>query len=531
MRNRSLLLPVRLTSVALGAGLVLAAIAAPAVANAQAFPFPSTNVQPATGKFVTSVLTSHELQAAYAAWRSQLIRTCDGRGSRMIYPETNNDTRSEGVGYGMVIAAYMGDQATFDGLWDFYQSHSNQGLMNWLINDCTQVGDVGSASDADIDAAFGLIVADRQWGGYAGDAGGIIQQIRTRLFNGACGGILLAGSNFANCGCVNPSYIPPAYYPAFAEYDDAAFWTGARNSTYTYLAAAQQDTTGLVPAWSNSGGGTNLTNCNPQVSGGGQTSEFQADAARTPWRVSADWLWTGEPRAGAFLTPMARFATSAPNRITHIVDRYQLDGAPLPGANGGNAPINATTLDATERRSTFTMGGFATAMTASSQQNLDRFTGAWQGLYVPGDSFETYRAFNNSLALLYGLFVTGFMWDPVGADPVAVQPPALNPPVAGNLIVNGDFDEGLLGWRMENPRRSGRRGVLPCTRPAKCTCVIQKITGGADQQYMVRLCQPVTLQAGQNYRMSVRARAAEPRVMRMFVGQRNEPYATYLVAR
>jgi hypothetical protein len=526
MRNRSLLLPVKLSSIALGAGLVLAGVSASSVASAQAFPFPSTNVQPGNGKFVTSVLTSHELRAKYDEWRSEVIRACPGRGSRMIYPETNGVTASEGIGYGMVIAAYMGDQATFDGLWTFYQSHSNQGLMDWLINDCNQVGDGGSAADADIDAAFGLIVADRQWGGYAGDAAGILQQVRTRLFNNGCSGILLAGSNFANCGCVNPSYIPPGYYRAFGEYDDATFWNGARNSTYTYLAATQLDATGLVPAWSNSGGGTNLTNCNPQVSGGGQPSEFQADAARTPWRVAADWLWTGEPRAGAFLTPMARFAASAPNRITNIVDRYQLTGAPLPGPNGGNNPLNAATIDADTRRSTFTMGGFATAMTASSQDNIDQFTGAWRGLYAPGDTVAGYRAFNNSLAILYGILVTGFMWDPVGTDPTPVVEPALQEQ-PGSILTNGDFDEGVLGWNTEN-----LGGVLAegfsVHENGEVHVLLQKVTGLPNDQYMVRMKQQVTLQAGQNYRLSLRARAAEPRLLRVFVGQRDVPYMTYL---
>lgn len=516
----------RIFNVALGVAAAGCVVATPSLASAQSFPFPSTNVQAGAGRVVTPVLTSHEIRAEYEEWVSSLIRACPGRGSRMIYPETNNDTRSEGVGYGMVIAAYMGDQATFDGLWDFYQSHSNQGLMDWLINDCDNVGDGGSAADADIDAAFGLIVADRQWGGYQGDASAILQQVRARLFNGQCGGILLAGSNFANCGCVNPSYIPPGYYRAFAEYDDAAFWTGARDNTYAYLDNAQDPSTGLVPAWSNSTGGTNLSNCNPQVAGGGQTNEFQADAARTPWRVAADLLWTGEPRAAGFLSPIASFAASPPNRITHIVDRYQLGGAPLPPGNLGNNPLDPATLDATERRSSFTMGGFATAMTASTQENIDRFTGAWQSLYVAGDSFDVYRAFNNSLSLLYGLTVTGFMWDPVGADPVPVTEPPLNPQGA-NLVVNGDFDEGLLGWRFENPGRAEGEGFA-MHRDGETRVVVEKITGQPDEQYMVRIGQPITLQANQNYRVSVRARAASPRVIRMFVGQRDEPYAVYL---
>ncbi len=512
----------RFFNVALATALAAATLAVSSSAGAQAFPFPSSNVQPGNGRFITPVLTSHEIRAAYDRWRTNLIRPCPGRGSRVIYPETNGDTRSEGIGYGMVIAAYMGDQTTFDGLWAFYESHSNNGLMNWLINNCDAVGDTGSASDADIDAAFGLIVADKQWGGYAGDASGILAQIRGRLFNPGCGGILLAGSNFSNCGCVNPSYIPPGYYAAFSEYDNAGFWNGALAATYAYLAAAQNDQTGLVPAWSNSTGGTNLNNCNPQVAGGGQTSEFQADAARTPWRVATDLLWHQEARASAFLAPMARFATSPPVRITHVVDRYQLGGAPLPGENGGNNPLDPTTLNALGRRSTFTMGGFATAMTASTQQNLDQFTGAWQSLYAPGDSSGTYRAFGNSLALLYGLLVTGSMWDPAGPNPVRVQPPVVNPE-PGNLLKNGDFDEGLLGWTVENYGATGAAQGYAMHRQGELNILIQ----GVDIADNIALYETIGVQANQNYLMRFRARAAAARRIRLLVQQEGGTYTVY----
>ena len=136
MRNRSLSLPVKLSSVTLGAGLVLAGICAAPTASAQeaAFPFPSTNV--ASGQ-ITSVLTSHELRADYARWVEQVIERCPQGDARMRYPESGNDTRSEGVGYGMVIAAYMGDKQTFDGLWDYYQRTSGDtGLMHWKRTDC-----------------------------------------------------------------------------------------------------------------------------------------------------------------------------------------------------------------------------------------------------------------------------------------------------------------------------------------------------------------------------------------------------------
>jgi endo-1,4-beta-D-glucanase Y len=498
-----------LTGVALGA----AALAQTSVGHAQAFPFPSTNVD---GGTTTDVLTSHELRGLYDFWKSAFIESC-GQDSRMRYPESNNDTRSEGVGYGMVIAAYFGDQQVFDGLWNFYQRHQQGGLMNWRTAGCNASGDTGSAADADIDAAFALIVANRQWPGqgYAADADTILDAIRTQLFDGACQGILLAGSdaNFSNCGCTNPSYSAPAYYRAFAAADSgqAGFWNNARTATYGYLLAAQNDASGLVPAWANSGGGTNLSNCNPQVSGGGSPAQFQADAARTPWRVATDLVWTGIPQASQFLTPMANFAAAAPNRIVQIVDVYSLQGTPL--GVGGTGNLNPATLDATGRRSTFTMGGFATAMTASSEANIDRFTGAWQSMYLPGDSIDGNHAFNTSLALLYGLLVTGYMWDPTAGTPnpaAAPEPALVDQP--GNLFDNGDFDEGLRGWSIEN-FNAGASEAFALHKGGELTVEIQEAEGEA-APWAIPLYQLVSIQAGTNYLISFKARATEARPIR-----------------
>src|SRR5690606_23321922 len=51
---------------------------------------------------------------------------------------------------------------------------------------------------------------------------------------------------------------------------------------------------------------------------------------------------------------------------------------------------------------------------------------------------------------------------------------------------------------------------------------------GAPTPWHLRLSQFVSITAGQRYRISVRARAAEPRLMRLIVAQVNEPFATYL---
>jgi endo-1,4-beta-D-glucanase Y len=521
MRNRSLLLPVRLSSIALGAGLVLAGIVAPSVANGQAFPFPSTNT--AAARLKTDAVTSFEIKDLYQQWLADTIVDC-GNDVTMLYPENvPPDTRSEGVGYGMVISAYMGDAATFEGLWSYYQRTSTGGLMNWRRNGCNgQAVDGlsnGSAADADIDAALGLIVADRQFPnqGYANDARTLLNAIRTRLVEpanrgGNCNGILLPGSEYTGCGCVNPSYIPPGYYVAYASVDaaNAASWNNARNASYTLLAAAQNDTSGFVPAWSTSTGSTQLQNCNFQVAGGGGPEEYQSDAARTPWRVATDYVWTGDMRAQQFLEVMSGFVATQLPRV-RIVDRYNLQGQPL-GANVASA---------LGRRGSFHMGGFATAMTVRSQEDLDSFTGAWSSIYRAGDQLDanTLRAFNSSLALLYGLLVTGTMWNPVGANPTPIAEPAL-PPRGANLLVNGDFTAGLRGWAaqsLSNPDTGDDSDGYMVHKAGEIHARVLKIQ--ATRAYGIQFYQDVSLQAGQNYLVSLRARAAAPRPLRLVIGE------------
>ena len=507
-------------------GTALWLSSAPVAAQTQftgSFPFPSR--KPVMG-LTTDVLTTHELRAQYELWKGRFIERCSQGDARIKYPESNNDTRSEGVGYGMVIAAYFGDQPTFDGLWDYYQRASSNGLMNWRRDGCAAGGggnDTGSAADADIDAAFGLIVANKQWGGYAADASAIVGRIRGALFQNGCQGILLAGSQFAACGCINPSYIPPGYYPAFGAADQAAFWTTARTNSYTYFAAVSDNTTGLVPAWSQSNGGLQLA-CNgtPQVSGGGQTNEFQADAARTPWRVAMDYQWTGDARAKQFLTDIGNFA--AKQRIVQIVTRYSLAGAALEG--GG---------DATGFRSTYTIGGFASAMTATTQENLDAFTGAWQSMYLAGDSTGANNtvsphAFNSSLALLYGLTITGMAWDPTGANPAPVAEAALADQ-PGNLLKNGDFDEGFLNWSMANlndgtiPAGSRAEGYA-MHKNGQLQVRIQR-TSTAKAAFEVRVLQPVSVQMGKNYLISFKASAATPRPIHIGIDLPDAPYTNF----
>ena len=82
--------------------------------------------------------TGKLLRNAYVAWKAKFV-VADGSNQRVLSPEidgpNSNVTVSEGIGYGMLMAAYMGDKALFDGLLGYWKAHrsAQSMLMTWKI--------------------------------------------------------------------------------------------------------------------------------------------------------------------------------------------------------------------------------------------------------------------------------------------------------------------------------------------------------------------------------------------------------------
>jgi hypothetical protein len=73
------------------------------------------------------------LALAYDNWKKRFV-VADSGGFKVIRPENGNDTVSEGIAYGMLIAVYFDDKALFDGLYKYWTSKvATNGLMTWCI--------------------------------------------------------------------------------------------------------------------------------------------------------------------------------------------------------------------------------------------------------------------------------------------------------------------------------------------------------------------------------------------------------------
>jgi endo-1,4-beta-D-glucanase Y len=276
------------------------------------FPFPQ-NRQSANCVYPTGY-TNDVVVAAYNKWKADTVTNMGAGGFRRV-KRTQSDftgtgglalesTVSEGIGYGMLIAVYMNDQALFDDLWKYEQLWPNDktGLMDWYISaDGSMRLGTGPATDADEDMAFALVMADKQWGGYSTTAMNMLMTVSTNDF--ATDGTIKGGDKYANA--VNPSYLAPAFYKVFAAYSGDTRWTTILNKSYMLLASAQNATTGLVPDWS-MGPGTNAS--------------YGYDATRTPFRVALDVCWNGDANAMAFSQKIGAFFAGI--GVANIGDQY-----------------------------------------------------------------------------------------------------------------------------------------------------------------------------------------------------------------
>src|SRR6185295_782249 len=111
--------------------------------NGTNFPFPQNRESP--NCTYPQGYRNEEVKAVYDKWYSDVV-TADGtkdsagmshlRVKRAMEPGLEaGSTVSEGIGYGMIIAVFMGEQKLFDELWKYEQMWlSPSGLMDWYIN-------------------------------------------------------------------------------------------------------------------------------------------------------------------------------------------------------------------------------------------------------------------------------------------------------------------------------------------------------------------------------------------------------------
>lgn len=328
----------------------------------------------------SSIITATTVDRAYLDWKSRFFKSCSD-GSVYVLKDDNSGSKqvaSEGIGYGMLLSVGMGDRETFQGLWDYYKGHRDgNGVMNWLQNPCGGQISGNGASDADLDTAMGLVLADSRWGGFTDDARNLIAAIGQNESQ-QCGNgttVLKPGDNWGGCdGTVNPSYFSPGYYRRFAsiQTDRTDFWNKFAGDTLTMLKGMQDQVGGLLPDWGFGDGRAET----------GDRGQYGYEAVRSPWRVAVDLGWSGNADAKSYL-----------QRMSQTID-----------ASGGLTAMADGDSFKDKRNSAF-LGSLSLSGMGVDQSKLDGYVKEWLAYQDKLDDEWYYQA---TLRVLFLMTVGGF---------------------------------------------------------------------------------------------------------------------------
>jgi endo-1,4-beta-D-glucanase Y len=356
---------------------------------------------PTTGTYGTG----QDAADAYIDWYGKYVRTC-ADGSIKVRWDSEADAVSEGVAYGMIISAYMGDKELFDGLWKFYLKNVDaNGLMNWKASGCSANTTGGAATDAEVDAAMALIVAEYQWPGintpydYAAEATKLITAIKNFEVqkSGQPGPYqLLPGDMWGPGGntCRNPSYIPMGYLKTYGEFVSSQkdFWQNqVVPANYSLLLANIDPSTGLNSDWCSEKG----------VPGGcGDGGKFGDDACRGPWRSAIDAMWYGGTDMKKVCTNIAKYCASKGG----------------PASAPGDVNIDGTGSGSTQTiyRVMFGVGvmGASTDVTLQNYSSLQNLVNAYYTNVKNSNQLTDKGYFPEILRMISMMVMTGNFWKP-----------------------------------------------------------------------------------------------------------------------
>lgn len=297
--------------------------------------------------------------------------------------DDGSSTVSEGIGYGMLMMVYFSDNSTsyqshFDKLWKYYNSFLNShGLMNWKISGFSSAVGENAATDAEFDVALALIMAYYQFGDekYKTDASALIAKIRQ--YEMESNGLHKPGDAWNTYR--NPSYVSPAAFELFKQFDNASFWSTALTVNYTLLKNNQNSSTGLPSGWSDDYG-------NP-VSGNTGYIAYDYDAPRAPWRWAMSYLWYGHSDAASLLSKLSSWVSG--QSVSSLKVPMGLDG----GSAAATGYSNATAI-----------GPLTCSMLYSSNYKSKLSTNTTSLLSKGKESY-----FNDAMQILSGLLLTGNM--------------------------------------------------------------------------------------------------------------------------
>lgn len=437
---------------------------------AQNRPFPTRAYYPgATLKLsVDEAQQNQDVRAFYDHWKNRYLvaagTSSDGTPRwRVAMGVGSNRATSESMGYGMTIVALMAGheanaQAIFNGLSKFvddFPSNSGSGLMSWEVTynatDGTYTGGSSSAFDGDVDIAYALLLADKQWGSagsvnYLQKAQQRIAAIKAETIGSASFLPMLGdwvslsptATSRYNQWAPRTSDFMLANFRAFGTATGDSTWSTVVSRSHTAINHLQTNyapQTGLLPDFTKktSSTDTNPSPADPYHLEQEHDGKYYYNAARVPWRLGLDAVLHND---SSTLTQVRKISTWAEGKVfgnpQALKPGYELDGDPI-HPTWGFDPVFAAPL------------GVA-ALTgdpgdATDQQWLDSL---YNAVRTPSGGY-----YQNSLALISLLIMTRTHWDAssdMTAPAINVLYPAPNSTITGELSeISGVASDGGSG--------------------------------------------------------------------------------------
>ncbi|MBH5319638.1 S-layer homology domain-containing protein [Paenibacillus sp. GSMTC-2017] len=382
-----------------------------------------------------------EVTLLYNEWKKKYVRAnpYDANQYYVWYNDGgwNGDaiTVSEAHGYGMIVTAIMAGhdkkaKSIFDGMYRFFRAHPSEldpDLMAWQQADrggkIIDVNGTDSATDGDMDIAYSLLLADKQWGSngainYKAEAIKVINAIMENEVHPTDFHLQLG--DWVKVSDSVPSFAPASrpsdfmlqHMKEFSKATGDTRWDKVIDNTYGIITDIHKNyspKTGLLPDFvykDPKDGKYKPVDQFKWPTEDGFFLESELDGAhnynscRTPWRIATDYLVTGDSRAHDQLTALNTFLKGKHKTPAEIWSGYSLDGkTKLSEWDGG--------LD-------FTAPFMVSATIDSSNQQWLNDLWDYHTDAVNPTAVEWRYYYGNSIRLLSMIVVSGNWWSPTG---------------------------------------------------------------------------------------------------------------------
>ncbi|MGV9267221.1 glycosyl hydrolase family 8 [Kitasatospora sp. NPDC003701] len=283
----------------------------------------------------------------YNAWKAAFVKQNCGNGwYETISPDADHPYVAEGQGYGMVITALMAGadakaRTTFDGMVKFVLAHPSVNNPDLLAaeqdSSCRSVNGSDSATDGDLDVAYGLLLADKQWG-----SGGTYnyKDLAVKHINAIKAGEVNPSTHLMRLGDWSTSgdstyYITRSsdwmidHFRAFRTATGDAAWDTIRTAHQNLITSQQSryaSGTGLLADFVVNTNGTAKPAAG-EVLESPNDGDYSWNACRDPWRIGTDAVTSGD---AASLASARRLNTwikgKAGGNPANIATGYKLNG-------------------------------------------------------------------------------------------------------------------------------------------------------------------------------------------------------------